>query len=197
MKLDTLEVRRQLFHICFGLVLLFLIANGILTSLHLLILLLLGGALSVLTRKFRLRPVYAILRFFEREHHLQKFPGKGVISFVTGTLLVLQLFPRDIAFASIMILTFGDSLSHFFGRHFGRVRNPLNGVKSVEGNIIGGLAGFLAALSFVNPVHAFLASFGAMAVEAVELKMNDQIVDDNIIVPLAAGTILYVIRLYL
>jgi len=40
-------------------------------------------------------------------------------------------------------------------------------------------------------------SFGAMTAEAVELKMNEKIVDDNIIVPLVAGTILHLIRIYI
>jgi len=35
-----------------------------------------------------------------------------------------------------------------------------------------------------------------MTAEAVELKMNDKIIDDNMIVPLVAGTILHLMKTY-
>ena len=96
-----------------------------------------------------------------------------------------------------MILTFGDSVSHLFGWHMGRKKHPLNCLKSIEGNIAGAITGFIGAIFFISPLPALLASFGAMTAEAVELKMNNKIVDDNIIVPLVAGTIIFLIRRFL
>jgi len=161
------------------------------------IILIAGILISILSRKFKIPVIYSFLKLFERKDILKTFPGKGTISFLMGCLLVLQLFEKNIALASIIILTFGDSVSHLFGWHFGRKKHPLNCLKSIEGNIAGAITGFLGAMLFVSPLTALLASFGAMTAEAVELRMNNKIIDDNIIVPLIAGTIIHLMRLYL
>ena len=197
MEINKFEVRRQAFHICLGLAIIILLINNILNSLILFFMLITGVLISILSKKFNIPVIYSFLKLFERKDTLKTFPGKGTISFLVGCLLVLQLFERDIALASIMILTFGDSVSHLFGWHFGRKKHPLNCLKSIEGNIAGGITGFLGAMLFVSPLFAFLASFGAMTAEAVELKMNNKIIDDNIIVPLVAGTIIHLMRMYL
>lgn len=196
MEINRFEIRRQAFHICLGLAIIILLKIGILNSLILFIILIIGGIIAVLSKKFRIPVIYSFLKIFERKHALKTFPGKGTISFLIGCLLVLQLFEKDIALASIMILTFGDSVSHLFGWHVGRKKHPLNCLKSIEGNIAGGITGFLGAMFFINPLPALLASFGAMTAEAVELKMNNKIIDDNIIIPLVAGTIIYLMRIY-
>jgi len=197
MEINRFEVRRQAFHICLGLAIIILLVNNILNSLILFIILIAGILISILSRKFKIPVIYSFLKLFERKDILKTFPGKGTISFLIGCLLVLQLFGRDIALASIMILTFGDSVSHLFGWHFGRKKHPLNCLKSIEGNIAGAFTGFLGAMLFVSPLPAFLASFGAMTAEAIELRMNNKIIDDNIIVPLVAGTIIHLMRIYL
>jgi len=197
MEINRFEIRRQAFHICLGLIIVVLLIPNILNSLILFIILISGILISILSKKFKIPVIYSFLRIFERKHTLKTFPGKGTISFLIGCLLALQLFDRDIALASIMVLTFGDSVSHLFGWHMGRKKHPLNHLKSIEGNIAGAITGFIGAMFFISPLHALLASFGAMTAEAVELKMNNRIIDDNIIVPLVAGTIIYLMRIYL
>ena len=197
MEINRFEIRRQAFHICLGLIIVVLLTHNILNSLILFIILIAGILISILSKKFKIPVIYSFLKIFERKDTLKTFPGKGTISFLIGCLLVLQLFERDIALASIMILTFGDSVSHLFGWHMGRKKHPLNCFKSIEGNIAGAITGFIGAIFFISPLPALLASFGAMTAEAVELKMNNKIVDDNIIVPLVAGTIIFLIRRFL
>jgi len=197
MEINKFEIRRQAFHICLGLIIVVLLINNILNSLILFVILLIGILLSILSKKFKIPVIYSFLKIFERKATLKTFPGKGTISFLIGCLLVLQLFDRDIALASIIVLTFGDSVSHLFGWHMGRKKHPLNCFKSIEGNIAGAITGFIGAMFFISPLPALLASFGAMTAEAVELKMNNRIIDDNIIVPLVAGTIIHLIRIYL
>jgi len=55
------------------------------------------------------------------------------------------------------------------------------------------LFGFLGAVLFVSALEAFFGSLIAMFVESVEFKLSDNIVDDNIIVPLVSGTVMYLI----
>lgn len=122
-----------------------------------------------------------------------------MIFLFTGSLLALQLFDRDIALASIMILALGDSVGHLFGAKFGRLRNIFNwrGSKLFEGTLMGSAAGFVGAVLFVPIPHAFFGSFGAMAAEVVKIELNDTALDDNMVVPLVAGTVMLLMRMYL
>ena len=107
---------------------------------------------------------------------------------------VLVLFERNIAFASILILAVGDSVAPFVGRHLGKVKNPLNPTRLIEGTIAGAIAGALAAMFFVSFWHALIASTIAMTVEAIELTLKNKKIDDNILIPLVSGAVLWAIK---
>lgn len=111
----------------------------------------------------------------------------------------MSLFEKDIALASLMVLTFGDSISHLVGGQFGQIRNIFNGKskKLLEGTIAGTIAGTLTALLFVPFPEAFIGSFAAMIAEVVQVDLNEREVDDNLIVPIVAGTVMFLIRTYL
>ena len=102
----------------------------------------------------------------------------------------------DIALASIMILTFADSISNVVGTHFGKIKNPFDEKKKLEGNIAGFLIGSLIASTFVEPILAIFGSLIAMIFESVSIKVSEERVDDNLIVPLIAGTMMYILRIY-
>lgn len=194
MKLNRLEIRRQLLHIFIGTITLFLIIIGVLTSLHLFIIILISSLLSIISKKKEVPVVAWFLKNFEREKARTQFPGKGFIAFFIGILLSIKLFEPSIAYASIMVLILGDTVSHLIGTHIGRIKNPLNGHKSLEGNIAGGFAGFIGASFFIDPYLAFAGSMSAMIIEAVQIRMNDEIVDDNVIVPLVCGAVIMIVR---
>jgi len=157
-------------------------------------LLLIGGLVSFISREIKIPGIHWFLKKFDRGESLKKFPGKGAIFFIVGCLLAVKLFDKNIALASIMILTFGDSVSHIFGIYLGKIKHPLNGLKKLEGNLIGSIVGGAMALFFINFVFAFSGAFVAMIIEAVELKMGGNVIDDNILIPLVAGTTMYIIK---
>lgn len=197
--LSTLELKRQLMHLGVGGVTVLLLYYNILSSLSIFLLIILGLLLSFLCKRIHLPVISTFLDHVEREEQRRHFPGKGPIFFFTGVLLVLKLFERDIALASIMVLTLGDSLSHMVGARFGRTKNIFNGRsrKLFEGTIFGALAGSLGALLFVPFPEALLGSFGAMIAEVIKIDFNDRTLDDNLVVPLVAGTIIFLLRSYL
>ncbi|MDD5530356.1 MAG: SEC59/DGK1/VTE5 family protein [bacterium] len=195
--LKTSEMRRQLLHISAGILILFLTKYGILNPARIFIILIFGIILSIVAKKVKIPVIYWFLLKFERKEELKRFPGRGVIYFFAGTLLVLMLFPADIAYASIMILALGDSISHIAGIRIGKFKHPFSKVKLIEGTLVGTLFAFIGAMFFVSPLEALLASVGAMTAEVVEFRMNEQTVDDNLIVPLVAGTIIFLVRTYL
>ena|SRR3989338_3382181 len=190
--LSKLELKRQLMHILVGLVTITLIYYNSLSPFSLLLLIITGIMLSFLCKRVRIPIISTFLDHVEREEQRKNFPGKGTIFFFIGVLLSLQLFERNIAYASIMILTFGDSVSHLFGAKFGRWRNIFNGKskKLLEGTLMGTLAGFFGAVFFVPIPEAFLGSLGAMIAEVIKIDFNENTLDDNLVVPLIAGTVM-------
>jgi len=190
MGINWFEIRRKILHVLIGTLLLGLIAMKLITPLAMFLVIIFGAVMSVVSKKYRVPLLSWFLDNFDREKDRRQFPGRGVISLFVGVLLAWKLFDAPIAYASIMVLILGDSVSHLVGTHFGRIKNPLNGSKSLEGNLIGGLAGFIGAMLFVEPWTAAIGSFGAMLIEAIQIRMNENLIDDNIIVPLAAGALM-------
>lgn len=188
------EIRRRCFHISYGLLIVLLLVIHVLTPWRLVILLAFGILLSLLSRSLKIPFIYWFLENFERSEVLEKFPGKGAMLFTLGCVIPLFLFSRDIALASIMILTFGDGVSHLVGRTWGKRNIPFSQKKRIEGSIAGMGAAFLAALFFVRPLEALLASFVAMTVEAIEIRFFQYDIDDNITVPLVAALVIFLLR---
>lgn len=197
-EIMKLEIRRQTFHLVMGLLVVAGVYYNILDSVKIFVLLIAGIVLSLLCKKYELPIIYPLMRFFGRDEEIRKFPGKGAIFFFVGVLLAIKLFPKDVALAAIMILALGDSIGHIVGRKFGKTKSPFtSGDKLLEGTIIGFAVGFLGAMIFVSPWEALLAALFAMIAESIEFDLNKAPVDDNIIVPLVAGTVVYLMRLYL
>lgn len=196
MEINKFEWNRQLFHIFFGIGIVVLLVYGFIGKNFILALAVIGLVLSYLSKKARIPIVYDLLQKFERKDDLKKFPGKGMIFYLIGIYFALVIFSKDIAMASIMVLALGDSISHLYGLHYGRIKHPLSKTKFLEGTIAGFVAGFIGAFVFLPLQEAFFASLAAMVVEAVEVKIGTQQVDDNLIVPLVAGAAVWAVRLF-
>ena len=197
--LSTDEIKRQVFHLFLGLALAGLYYLDILSPLAMFLGIVCGVLISFISKRMDLPLISTFLDHFERKEIRKKFPGKGMIFYFVGVLLVIQLFEKDIALAAIMILAFGDSVSHVFGAQFGKIRNIISGDKRklLEGTFAGTIAGALGAAMFVPLPEAIFASFAAMIFEVFKIDFNDKTLDDNIIVPLIAGTVMFLVRMYL
>ena len=190
----NVEINRKLLHMFLGVVLVALLMFGIIGKEHLFGLLIIMLAISILSRKYDIPIVRWLLRNFEREDYVKKFPGRGFIFYLTGVLLVLAFFPMDIAMPSILVLAFADSIGHLFGIRYGKRKHPYVKTKFVEGWIAGLIAGFIAAFVFVPWHEALAASFFAMLVEGIEVKIGAEEVDDNLIIPLVAAIAIWSVR---
>ena len=194
-EINNLELNRQLFHLSLGISIVLLLMYGLIDKNIILILIILGFILSIISRTSKIPIVYHLLEKFERKKEIETFPGKGTIFYFIGVYISLLLFPREIAMASIMVLALGDSISHMYGLHYGKIKHPLSKTKYIEGTIAGFLAGFIGAWIFLPWHEALFASLIAMVVEAVEIKIGTEQVDDNLIIPVVAGAVVYIIRL--
>ncbi len=187
-----LEFRRQLFHLCLGLVILSLLLLGIVDVIILIVVFLIGLVIALLSLKFKIPFVEWFLERFERRG---VFPGKGALFFFLGCILSLVVFPWYVALASIAILTFGDSVAPLFGIHFGRSNTKLNSKKFLEGFAVGFFVAFVAASFFVPLVAALLGSFFGMLFEFLEVRFKGYSIDDNIFVPLISGAVIYFVMM--
>lgn len=186
---ENKELLRKLIHLLFGL----LIVAGLQTIeqslfMHILLVLFLSTILlTVINIVYKIK----LLQFISKENE-KNFPLKGAVSFLVGVTIVILLFPRDIALASILILAFGDSVSYlagFFGKKYNI--NPFRKWKSIFGTFCSMVVAFLFALIVIDPLSAAIGAFFGMAAETISIKLGETDADDNLIIPLAAGTAMY------
>ena len=190
------EIKRKLIHLLLGILIVILLKYGLIEKIHIFFLIIISIIFSFLSKRYKIPILHRILQNFERETDLKKFPGKGFIFYLIGVFLVLSFFPLDIAMAAILILAFADSVGHLFGIKFGRIRHPFVSTKFIEGWIAGLIAGFVGAFIILRSwPQALVASFFAMLVEGIEIKIGLEEVDDNIIIPLAAAIAIWAVRI--
>ena len=189
----SFETRRQAFHIAVGIGAALLIANGFLTALNLAVVLLIGILVSVASRRVRIPLIADLLDLFDRPADRDRFPGKGVVLMATGMLLSAALFPKSIAAAAVIILGVGDSLSTIVGIAYGKHAIFYNKRKMLEGTFAGAIFAALAASFIVSWPLAYLGSFAGMLAEALDIVILDRKIDDNILVPLAAGAVMWLL----
>ena len=199
MNRALLEIGRQAFHVICGVlvILLILTVQRELALIILFLAFLLITLIAIVSTKIRIPVVGWFIEELERDKD-RKLPAKGAIFFLSGCLLTFKLFSQDIALAAIVVLTFGDAVSTlagFFGQKYGH--KPFSRFKTLYGTIIGAVVSFLVALIFIEPLYAAVAAIFGMFVEALVIKLGETEADDNLIVPLAAGTACYLLRLIL
>lgn len=194
-KKETLEIRRQIFHLLMGALIVVLYQIKILTINIVFIIFLIGLIFSLISFKYRIPVIYWFLKNLEREQDLKENPGKGTMMYITGVLIVLLLFDEKIALAAIMILAVGDSVSHMVGKYFGKRKYRLENPKHIEGTAVGIFLASIAASLFVSSTLAFLGSAVAMVTEAIELRIGKTMIDDNLVIPVIAGLVMHLIQI--
>lgn len=104
--------------------------------------------------------------------------------FLFASILTILLFPKSIAITSLLILILSDTAAALVGKEFGRTR-------LFEKTFEGSLAFFISSLLIVwlypglDRISGSLAALGATVIEALPIPL-----DDNLTVPLVAGTIM-------
>lgn len=189
---DKLELRRQIAHITTGFAIIFLVHYNLLSLEGLLLILIAGGILSYAMRTKEVPIATNLLKLFEREEYMKRFPGRGSFFFVCGSFLSLLFFSEEIAFAAIAIMAIGDAVNNIIGTYFGRIKIFYNKKKHVEGLVIAIITGTIAGVHFVPLFPAFVAATVALVIETIPLKVGLHEIDDNIVIPLVAGGLLTV-----
>ena len=192
---ENKKLGRTVIHLIVGLAIIFLLIYYTNTRWLLFYLLIISIIFSFLSYFYKVPVLNFLLDNFELERHRKTFPGKSFIFFIAGSLLVIKLFPQNIALASIAILTFADPVSHFASK-IGKMKypHPFNTNKTILSTILGIIVAFIVALFFVKWQYALVASILAMLSEALVIKIWEDYIDDNYLVPLVAGTSIFLLQ---
>lgn len=191
--MTALEIRRRLFHLVNGFIFAALIYFDIVNYIVAFGIFVFCLIMGLLVKKFKVPFVTWFFKKFDRPKDFKRLPGKGSIYYTLGITITLFLFPKDIAIASVLILAIGDSMAAVIGQ-YGDIQNPFDKKKFIEGSIGGGILAALAAALFVSPLEAGLGALAAMIAEGVDLRMGINQLDDNIIMPLVAGGVMWLLR---
>lgn len=136
--------------------------------------------------RLRGRPVPLISQFtlrMSRQDERSHFIAAPVFLAV-GIILVLLLFPRNIAYASIVIVAIGDPVAAYVGGEHGRRRVV---GKSWEGFAAGAFAAFLPSLVLLPPIVGAIGSITGMLLELIGG------IDDNLTIPIGSGAVMFLI----
>ncbi len=106
----------------------------------------------------------------------------GYVYFVIGALIALSVFDQNIAYAAILMTTFGDTSAALVGRLFGKTELP-GGGKSLEGTLAELIVDIIIGYIFISALPVVL--FMAMIATAAEVFFKK--VDDNMAIPVFAG----------
>jgi dolichol kinase len=109
----------------------------------------------------------------------------GSTYFLFASVLVILLFPKSIAIASLLILILSDTAAALVGKGIGKV--------SIFGKTLeGSMAFFISSQAIVwlypglNHLWGSVAALGATVIEVLPIN-----VDDNLTIPLIAGAIMF------
>jgi dolichol kinase len=194
-EIDWHEIRRKTFHIIGGLILSIAVYFDAIQAWMVLLLTGLGLIISMIYSVYDIPLIDFFLKRYERPHLRKKFPGKGVIYIFLALFMMMLLFEKDIVIAGMMLWTFGDSMSAIVGKHYGKIRHPLNNERLIEGTLAGIIAGGVAASFFVYWPYAFIASTVSMSIESMEWKLYRETFDDNFFVPLIGAFVIYLLMI--
>lgn len=182
-----LEIKRQAFHAGIGIVLVLFLYVEILPMWLFFIINITGTVIYFTWEKGASKIFTWFFKHFERGNAKE---GHGALSYAWGCFFTVLFFNTNTAYAAILMLALGDSVSHYVGRFYGKIKHPLNKRKNAEGILAGIMAAFAGAVVFVPAAAAFGAALVIMNAEAIEWKIGTCRIDDNLWIPIAAAAIM-------
>ncbi len=135
--------------------------------------------------------------------------GKRISFAAAGALLLFAITrSRFATLGAIIIFTLGDGLAALIGSRYGKRHLPWNGRKTMVGSaafLTGSVVGMFLYISSVSWVPGweksllvFVPSIAACIVESLPITViRDRKPDDNLIIILVAGVILFLLELLL
>jgi diacylglycerol kinase (CTP) len=196
---SDLHLLRKVWHMGMGLAIAFIYLYSNISTTLAVILLACAFGLDLLIETARLRIPSVnekVLRFwgpFMRTSEMNRF--SGIPHYLAACLLAVAIFPRPIAFLSILYLACGDPVASLVGILYGRKSIPIAPGKSLIGTLAGivvcGLVSFvfLKTLGLPDSVVMIMSLVGGVAGGTAELMPFE--LDDNFTIPVISGFMLW------
>ena len=115
----------------------------------------------------------------------------GATCLLVSSVLVIFIFDKSIAVASLLFLTISDSAAALFGKSFGKIKIQ---DKTLEGTLAF-LFFSLIIVYFIKSLNPVTGIFGAVSAAFIELVVVN--IDDNLSIPLFSGLIMWMIDTFL
>ncbi|PIU62313.1 hypothetical protein COS83_02610 [archaeon CG07_land_8_20_14_0_80_38_8] len=168
------ELKRQLWHALFGVIIAYFILNSspiLFQSVTITTLIALYYLRYLLQRKYRIPVVEELLSNIGRKNEL----GDGSFYFLFGALIASLFFQQEVAAVSVLVLGVSDAVATIIGFYFGKIK--IYGKKTFEGTA----AFFISCFIIVNYYYGFIPGLIASLILApVELIGG---FNDNIVIP--------------
>ena len=132
---------------------------------------------------FRFPVLSFVTRLCVRSSERRRF-ASAPVTLALGVVLSLVFFPALVACVTIAILACADSMATIVGKYYGKIRNPYNHKKSLEGSIAFFITAFICAAVYVPLKTALIVSLVSCIIESLPVK------HDNITIPLGTGLFL-------
>jgi len=143
-------------------------------------------------------------RFFRGEAR-ERGLDLGIVLYAVSVLILILVFPRhlDLVAAAWAFLAFGDGLATIAGLAFGRASgslpwNPQKSWAGFTGFVVAGVPMALALFAWTGGwaiTPAIALKFLAVGLVLAVLESLETGINDNLLVPLAAGGLLYAVQL--
>ena len=131
-----------------------------------------------------------LFNFMMRESEISgRFTGATWVLIIS--VPIIYFFPKEIAVLSLVYMSLGDIAAAIIGQSFGKTKI---GKKTLEGSI-GCLTICAAAAFIINNVPLLVSMSGAVMATIFEaLPIN---IDDNVLIPIGAGTTMAVVSSFI
>ncbi len=186
------EFWRQCIHLFAGILFVALLSINALTKTIFFIITITAVIMYLFWRKNALSLFDWVFSKVERDNEQA---GSGAMWYCLGCFLVVILFPSTIAYASILILAVGDSISHYIGKFYGKIPHPWNKKKNAEGTIIATIFSWLATVFFVHWVIGFVTAVIVMNLEVIEWRIRKWKINDNLWMPIVSGCLIWMMQI--
>jgi dolichol kinase len=114
----------------------------------------------------------------------------GATYVVISALIMIAFFPQQIAIATLLFMSVSDAAASLIGIRYGRIRFL---GKSLEGSLAFLVSAFAIA-AWLMPNNLLVGALGAVVAtiaEALSLRWGPIKIDDNLAIPLASGTAMF------
>ncbi len=106
----------------------------------------------------------------------------GHVYFTLGAIVAVSAFSEHVAYAAILMATFGDMSAALIGKKFGRTR-IFRGEKSLEGCVAEFIVDIIIGYAFISNWSIALI----MAFVATLIETSFEKIDDNLAIPIFSG----------